>query len=221
MIPISICYHNRFSDEDKRKKAELWSALCQYSFQRFIPASAVVMDIGSGYCEFINAIRAKKKYAVDINPDTVKFAGREVIVIAKNALSIPKHLNGTIDRVFLSNFLEHLNTKEEVMDVFGRVYALLRSGGKLLILQPNIDLVKERYWDFFDHKVILNGKSLREGLVIAGFSVETWIERFLPYTTKSALPQGAFITRLYLSIPPAFRPFAGQSFVVAGKPEKR
>ncbi|MBI5449426.1 class I SAM-dependent methyltransferase [Candidatus Gottesmanbacteria bacterium] len=195
--------------------------MCQYSFQRFIPASAVVMDIGSGYCEFINAIRAKKKYAVDINPDTVKFAGREVIVIAKNALSIPKHLNGTIDRVFLSNFLEHLNTKEEVMDVFGRVYALLRSGGKLLILQPNIDLVKERYWDFFDHKVILNGKSLREGLVIAGFSVETWIERFLPYTTKSALPQGAFITRLYLSIPPAFRPFAGQSFVVAGKPEKR
>ena len=217
MIPVDTCYQLRFSKEDYQKRRKLWSVLCAAHFQTYIPARATVMDVGAGYCEFINTIKGRKKYAVDINPDTLRFAHKDVIVIRRSALAIPKRLNGTIDRIFLSNFLEHLNSKEEVVAVLKRSYELLAPRGKLLVLQPNIDLVKERYWDFIDHKVALNGRSLQEALILAGFSIEEFTKRFLPYTTKSQLPQSMTLVRLYLCLPPWLRPFAGQSFVVATK----
>ena len=219
MKNIATCYQLRFPDREIQSRRRLWSELCRY-FQRYIPVKATVMDIGAGYCEFINAIAARKKYAVDINPDTQKFASPGVRVLATDALAISKRFNGTIDRIFLSNFLEHLKTKEEVLAVLARVHGLLTGEGKLLILQPNIDLVKERYWDFFDHTVALNTRSLREGLTIAGFVVEEFTERFLPYTTKSFLPASPMLLRLYLLLPEWLRPFAGQSFVVASKRQK-
>ena len=39
--------------------------LCSF-FSRWIPADATVLDLGCGYCEFINAVRARKKYAMDV-----------------------------------------------------------------------------------------------------------------------------------------------------------
>lgn len=219
MMPIATCYQMRFTDSAHSRR-KLWGELCKY-FQRYVPAGATVMDIGAGYCEFINAIRARKKYAVDINPDTLKFAASGVTVLSTSALTIPKRLNGTIDRIFLSNFLEHLKSKEEVLTVLVRAHQLLAPAGKLLILQPNIDLVRERYWDFFDHTVALNTGSLKEGLAIAGFAIEEFVERFLPYTTKSFLPAHPTLVRFYLMLPEFLRPLAGQSFVVARKREKR
>ena len=215
-MPIATCYQLRFSNRETQTRRTLWGELCRY-FQRYIPAGATVMDIGAGYCEFINAIRARKKYAVDINPDTPKFAASGVTVLSTSALTIPKRFNGTIDRIFLSNFLEHLKSKEEVLAVLTRAHQLLTTAGKLLILQPNIDLVRERYWDFFDHTVALNTKSLTEGLAITGFAVEEFTERFLPYTTKSFLPTSPILVRFYLMLPERLRPFAGQSFIVARK----
>lgn len=220
MIPLTTCYQLRFPDREMQHRRKLWNLLCTICFQKYVSPRATIMDIGAGYCEFINAIKAAKKYAVDINPDVRRFAGRGVVVLETNARQIPKQLNETIDVIFLSNFLEHLRSKEEVLAVLGRTHQLLAPGGKLLILQPNINLVKERYWDFIDHKVALNARSLKEGVKIAGFVIEEFVERFLPYTTKSFLPTSPFLLRLYLTLPPLFRPFAGQSFVVARKQKK-
>ncbi|EKD66949.1 MAG: hypothetical protein ACD_48C00660G0001, partial [uncultured bacterium] len=118
--------------------------------------------------------------------------------------------------VFMSNFLEHLESKDEVLAVLIAARSLLKKGGTILIMQPNIDLVKERYWDFFDHKVALNGPSVVEALELAGFTTDVYIKRFLPYTAKSRyIPKIPPLTWLYLLLPEYLRPFAGQSFISA------
>ena len=57
------------------------------------------------------------------------------------------------------------------------------------MLQPNIRLTGAAYWDFIDHKVALTERSLVEAAELCGFETERLIKRFLPYTTKSRLPQ--------------------------------
>lgn len=217
MISTKSYYQQRFSAQENTKRQAIWKVLCRSVFQQFIDPSDVVADIGAGYCEFINNIVCDKKIAVDINPDTQKNAGSEVKVLLTEAVNIPKQYDGKIDCIFMSNFLEHLPSREAVLVVLKRAHKLLSRGGKILILQPNIDLTHEHYWDFLDHHVALNEKSLREALGLGGFTVTHFIKRFLPYTTKSNLPKSAFLVRLYLMIPASFRPFAGQSFCVGKK----
>jgi hypothetical protein len=94
---------------------------------------------------------------------------------------------------------------------------VLRDGGRLLVLQPNIRLVKGAYWDFIDHTLPLTDKSLVEALGLAGFSIESMKVRFLPYTTDSKLPISPALIRLYLKLPPAQFLLGKQTFVVARK----
>lgn len=219
-------YRNRFKDSELSYETrnlislrnKIWIILCKHFFQKMITEQDTVMDIGAGYCEFINNVNCKIKIAVDLNPDTKLKAGEKVNVLQVNALSIPKSFNGKIDVIFISNFLEHLSSKEEVIAILEKSYQLLERGGKIIIMQPNIDLVKERYWDFIDHIVPLNLKSLSEALETSGFDIKTRVKRFLPYTTKSKLSIfSEYFLKIYLFLPPIIRPFAGQSLIVARK----
>ena len=93
----------------------------------------------------------------------------------------------TIDRVFMSNFLEHLRTKQEVLQTFEEIFRVLKVGGKVITLHPNIRYLYMDYWDYFDHHVPLTDKSIAEGLEVVGFKVEISIDRFLPFTKKSKI----------------------------------
>jgi len=217
MKTVKDYYQNRFKKSEYETRIKMWKILCEECFQKHISPKSVVFEFGAGYCEFINNIKASCKYAVDINPDIERFANSNIRIINKSALKIPKKYYSKADVVFMSNFLEHLNTKEEVIEVLNQAKKVLKKDGKILILQPNIDLTKEAYWDFIDHKVALNKNSLIEALEIVGFRINNFAERFLPYTTKSALPVYGFLIRLYCRLPYILRPFAGQSFVVGIK----
>lgn len=175
------------------------------------------MDIAAGYCEFINNIDCRKKYAVDINPDVGKFADKNVEIIATKSINIPQKFNGKIDVVFMSNFLEHLSSKEEIILTLEKCHSVLKPRGKIMIMQPNISLIGNDYWNFIDHKMPLNTASAIEALEIAGFKIDYVIEKFLPYTTKSRLSVFSNFLRVYLLIPHQIRPFAGQSFFIASK----
>jgi hypothetical protein len=120
--------------------------------------------------------------------------------------------------VFMSNYLEHLPTQDAVLEQLLAAAAVTRSGGRLIVLQPNIRLVHERYWDFLDHRVALTDRNLREACETAGFKTERVIIRFLPYTTKSRLPQSGPLVRAYLSFPPAQWLLGKQTLYVGMKP---
>jgi len=70
-----------------------------------------------------------------------------------------------------------------------------------MILQPNVRLLPGAYWDFFDHHTPLTERCLVEALTLLDMDIQRVVARFLPYTTKSALPQSPALVRLYLRLP--------------------
>ncbi len=208
-------YTQRFPEAELAAKHEIWRVLCRHFFSRYVQPGDTVVDIGAGYCEFINNIEATHKIAVDLNPDVRRFAAADVRVINESCTEIAQLDSGSVDVVFMSNFLEHLPSKDLVLQTFREAFRILRKGGRVVILQPNIRYLPGEYWDFFDHHTPLTERSLVEGLQLAGFRPTVVIPRFLPYTTKSRLPKAAWAVRLYLMVPLAWSILGKQSLVVA------
>ena len=202
-------YKNRFSDKENQKRKVIWQKICNYLadnfFSKNISSSSIVVDVAAGYCDFINNIFVGKeihKYAVDINPDVKKYAADDVVVYNDDVQNIEKHFKqGSVSLFFQSNFFEHL-TKEQIKTVLEKEYRLLQEGGMICILTPNIRYCGGKYWDFWDHITPLTEKSLIEITETIGFKIAKCLPKFLPFTTKSRLPQNGWIVWLYLKLMP-------------------
>lgn len=214
---LETLYRHRFPEEDLARKHAIWRVLCRQFFSRYVKPTDTVVDIGAGYCEFINNIDAKRKIAVDLNPEVSRFAKPEVQVVNESCTAIAILPAASADVVFMSNFLEHLPTKQMVLDTFKEAHRILRGNGRIIVLQPNIRFLYAEYWDFFDHHTALSDRSLVEGLQLARFTPDVVIPRFLPYTTKSRLPQAPWLVGMYLRFPPAWKLLGKQALVVAHK----
>ncbi len=212
-------YAGRFSARDRQGKARLWQVLCRSFFDHYVPAEGAVLDVGAGYCDFVNQVRARRRIAVDLNPDTVTAAGAGVEVFTHPLERLDEVIAPeSIDLAFASNVFEHLRGPDALLQVLGALRTVLRPGGRLMIMQPNARVVGGAFWDFFDHTLPLSEKGMAEALGIAGYEVIESRAKFLPYTTKSRLPQWPILVRLYLALPPAHWLFGGQMLVVARKP---
>jgi len=214
-MDITTIYNKRFSAKERKERDQLWKTLCRLCFQKYVNKNDVIIDMGAGFCEFINNVKCRKKIAVDINPEVKNNAKKDVFVLNCLVEKIPRKYYGIADVIFMSNFLEHLSSKDKVVEVLEISYKLLKPYGKIIIMQPNIDLAKERYWDHIDHHIALNGKSVVEALEITGFKLEEFVKRFLPLTTKSILPKMDIFVKAYFMLPSFIRPLAGQSLFVA------
>jgi hypothetical protein len=80
-----------------------------------------------------------------------------------------------------------------------------------------VRLIPGVYWDFFDHHVPLSDRSLCELLAITGFELLHVEPRFLPYTTRSALPQAPWLVALYLALRPFSSAVLGKQFLIIAK----
>jgi SAM-dependent methyltransferase len=208
-------YDRRFDPAEREAKARLWRVLCEDFFQRYVAPGDAVLDLGAGFCEFINHIRCAKKWAVDSDPQVRSLAAPGVDARCAPADDLGWLETASADVVFASNFFEHMANKTVLVATLGEVRRVLKPGGRLLVLQPNIRYAYKEYWDFFDHHVALSDKSMAEALETNGFAVTEARPRFLPYTTKSALPQWPILVRLYLRLPLAQRLLGKQMFLVA------
>jgi SAM-dependent methyltransferase len=185
-------------------------------FSQWFPSTGTVLDLGAGYCEFINNAPAQVKYAMDLNPDVPKLAAQGVIVLQQDCAEPWPLAEGELDAIFTSNFLEHLPNKAAVSMVLSQAYRCLKPGGRFIAMGPNIKYVPGAYWDFFDHYVALTELSLAEALTNNDFEIEKLAARFLPYTMSRGREYPAWVLRLYLAIPAAW-PIFGKQFLVVGK----
>jgi ubiquinone/menaquinone biosynthesis C-methylase UbiE len=215
-MEVENLYQIRFHSDEIARKNKLWSVICKHFFSKFVNPNDCVLDLAAGYCEFINNIHAAKKIAVDINPDTINFANPNVQVIHAKSSNIEVVKSNSIDVIFISNFFEHIS-KDEIILTLNECKRILKEDGKIIILQPNIKYVGMDYWDFFDHHTPLTDKSLREVLELTGFHVKTLIPRFLPYTTKSKIPQLSWLVAMYLHLPLVWRIMGKQILAVGEK----
>jgi SAM-dependent methyltransferase len=209
-------YADRF-DKDAQKREVMWKILCQEFFQQFIKKEDTVLDLAAGYCEFINNITCRKKIAVDLNEKTKSKANKDVVVYQALSTSLPKNLTGKVDVVFTSNFFEHLDSKNELIDTLKEVHRVLKPNGKIMILQPNIRLVGNKYWDYVDHTLPLTEKSLLEAFHLTKFDTTYQKTRFLPYTANSRIPAYPFLIKLYLKLAPIQFLMGKQTFMIAKK----
>jgi len=206
-------YARRFESNEVQRQ-DLWQVLCSDFFQRWVPPEATVLDVAAGHCEFVNNIKAGRKIAVDLNPDVAVRAAPDVETHVCRSDDMAALADQSVDRAFVSNFFEHV-TREVIVSTLTEIRRVLKPDGRLMILQPNVRYCAKDYWMFFDHITPVDDRALVEALAGAGYDVETCLPRFLPYTTKSRLPAGPGLVRLYLKVPLAWRVLGAQAFVVA------
>lgn len=215
---LSELYRIRFAEDQLPRKNAIWKVICQDYLQKFIDPFDTVVDIACGYGEFLNNISAKRKVAVDLNPDARKFLDSKVEFHQRLATDLGKVIENNADAVFTSNFLEHLPDKHVLDEFLDQVLIALKPGGKYIILGPNLRYLPGEYWDYYDHHLGLTHLSLCEALQLKGFNVEICIDRFLPYTTQGSLPTHPWLVKAYLKFPLAWRFLGKQFLIVARKP---
>ena len=207
-------YDHRFGDADVRLKDAIWREIAGY-LQRWVPSDGRVLDVACDLGYFVRHIRGGERWATDIR-DVGGRLGADIRFVQVDGLSLSSAVpRAYFDVAFVSNYLEHLPDPDAVIRQLAEIRAVLKPGGRLIVLQPNIRYVGAAYWDFIDHRVALTERSLVEAASTAGFDVETLIPRFLPYTTKSRLPRSGWLVRAYLRLPFAWRLMGKQSLLIA------
>ena len=217
-MDLKKIYARRFTP-DLAYRAGMWRILCRDFFQDYVDRSSRVVEIGAGYCEFINNIEAAQRTAVDINPDLKQYTAPGVKAVLARTDRMRRVRSSSADVVFASNFFEHL-TREEIVGTLHEVHRVLAPGGRFMILQPNVRFCGRDYWMFFDHVTPIDDRALVEVLEVNGFEMVKVIPRFLPYSTKSALPRQYLLIRLSLRLPVLWRLFGQQSFLLGRKPNE-
>ena len=132
---MTSAYHQSRLLFDPRRQS-VWESLWRYYFRHIVPADGCVLDLGCGYGDFINTVRARRRIALDIwsgFPAYLKAGIEPVISPITNLAAID---DKSIDFAFASNVFEHL-TQADLASTLEELAAKLSDRGRLNILQPN------------------------------------------------------------------------------------
>jgi len=141
--------------------------------------SLLEVGCGSGmYLALMKALGWKRVVGVDINQEALERA-RQVLDVEVHCGSLPalKLAAGSFDAVSLSHTLEHVG---DPVALLTEVHRLLKPGGQLAIVVPNIDSVSSRAYgvDWFHldvprHLVSFNRTTLTAAVTQTGFTVKS------------------------------------------------
>ena len=210
MSEVDAYFDSRLAYDKKR--VVLWDTLCKHFFQKLLPSNASVLELGAGWCDFINTIEADQKTAVDIWDGIKKHANSDVRTIIGSATDLDGVSSESIDMVFASNLFEHL-TQAQIIEILTQTSRILKKAGRLVLVQPNFRTSYKRYFDDYTHVTIWTDTGMTTFLEANGFKIEQVQAKFLPLTVKSKLPTSSLLIRLYLRLP--IKPLAGQMLIVA------
>lgn len=214
--PVDSAYFQTRLAHDERR-ARLWDHLTRY-LSAYVPADAAVLELGAGYCYFINKVPARRRVALDISREMLQWKGPEVEGVCMDALDYLRSTEAEqFDFILASNFFEHFEWPQ-LDGMIREIVRCLRPSGRLAVIQPNFRLSPGRYFDDYTHRTIFTDVALNDWLMSAGLTIIKSIPRFLPLTVKSRLGGLTFLIPLYLRLP--FRPLAGQMFTLAEKPKR-
>ena len=207
-------FNTRFPYDPRRKN--VWREVSRWLQSNLIPEDAKVMELGAGYCDFINDIKAKEKYAVDVFERLDEYANSDVHTRIQSCTDLSFVSDGHLDVIFASNLFEHL-THEELLATLEEIRRVLRPDGRLILLQPNFKYCYRTYFDDYTHLQIFTHMGMYDLLEMTGMEVEKIFAKFLPVNMKSTLrlrlPFLGLLVRAYLHFP--LKPRAGQMLVVA------
>jgi SAM-dependent methyltransferase len=211
MARLIDAYHETRLAPDPRR-APVWKALWRYYFRHRIAPSDRVLDLGSGYGDFINNVVAARRVAIDLWPGFAAHLDEDVEAIVGPVSDLSRIAEGSIDYAFASNLFEHL-TQQEFAEILSSLRTKLSPTGSLTIVQPNYRYAYREYFDDYTHVSIYSHVSLCDFLGANGFVPVEVRPRFLPLTVKSRLPAWGPLIGLYLASP--VKPLGKQMLVRA------
>jgi ubiquinone/menaquinone biosynthesis C-methylase UbiE len=214
---LNTLYQHRFDPDEQARKLAVWKVLCEDFFSQFVDPNDTVLDLGAGFCEFINTIHAANRIAVDANPEIATFAAPGVKAICGKAEELSEIPSNSIDIAFSSNFFEHLPDKKVLSAVVESLHRVIKPNGKLMVMGPNVRYLPGAYWDYYDHHIPLTSRSVDELLFVNGFEVVMNLPRFLPYTIKGKLPAWPWLVKAYLAAKRVTFPLLGKQFFVLAR----
>jgi ubiquinone/menaquinone biosynthesis C-methylase UbiE len=196
------------------KRIDVWKAISEYLQSNIIHKNCQsILELGCGYGDFINTINVENKIAVDI-ADMSEYLNDNVSFYKKSVSELSEFDNNSVDCVFASNLLEHLE-RDECIKLCSEAYRILKPNGQILLLQPNFRLCYKRYFDDYTHKTIFTDESLKGMLMSQNFKIQYLKAGFLPFSMKnSLLPKSYFLTKLFLTLG---SPLFGAQMLIAGE----
>jgi SAM-dependent methyltransferase len=124
---LARIYETRFAPVQSYRR-RIWQVLVAEFFQSLVPDTGAVFDLGCGYGEFINSIKARLKYAMDLNPNSKQHLQRMFDFIHQDCSARWPLPEAELDVIFTSNFFEHLPDKETLGRNAGGSFPLLETG---------------------------------------------------------------------------------------------
>lgn len=197
-----------------RKRVVLWSTLWDHALSRIFAGGTSLLEIGAGWCDFINNATSARRIAVDVWPGVVEAAAPGVEAHVGSADDLGFLDAESVDGVFASNLVEHL-THDQFDAMLRECDRVLVPGGRIALVQPNFRLAYKRYFDDFTHVSMWSEVSLADFFRSRGWEIERVQAKFMPLSVKSRLPVSRLLIRAYLASP--VKPLAGQMLVVARK----
>jgi SAM-dependent methyltransferase len=207
-------YQYRFQGIEAAKKDAAWAEIAKW-IHRAMGNPNAVLDPAAGNMEFLRNIPSAEKWGVDLQKPEDTHLNQTIRYIQGNVFEVELPENH-FDGVFMSNFLEHLFSPEQIQDLLKKLYKSLKPGGIVAIMGPNFKYCSTDYFDCADHRLILSHIAVEEHLFACGYKIERSIPKFLPYSFRSKLPASAFLVRNYLRVPLAWK-LLGKQFLVFGK----
>jgi SAM-dependent methyltransferase len=192
-------YHESRLKQDARRNV-LWRSLWRYHFSRHIASSDCVLDLGSGYGEFINNVAAVRRIAVDTWHRLPENLAPGIECHVGKSHELAWLADGAVDFAFASNLFEHLS-QAEFAATLDALRPKLSAKGTLTILQPNYRYAFREYFDDYTHITVYSHISLADFLRAHGWEVIEVRPRFLPLTIKSRLPVSPLLIAAYLASP--------------------
>jgi SAM-dependent methyltransferase len=207
-------YHAVHLTEDPAR-AGVWRVIAEH-LARYVPREAHVLEVGAGYCQWINAVQAARKVAVDVWPELPRHAAPDVQPIVLDATrELPGLGLGQFDVVLASNVLEHFEP-DVAAGVVRDMAGVLRTGGRIILVQPNFRYAWREYFDDYTHRSIFTDVSLANLLRTHGLQIIDAQPKFLPYSMRDTRwPIAPWLIRAYLRSP--IKPRAGQMLIVGQK----
>jgi hypothetical protein len=213
-MDLERLYEYRFRHIDQGRREAVWGEIAPHVWE-LMGRPQRLIDPAAGRGEFINAVPARERWAVDAvayDEGTYSPGVKTMVSDIFDAELPADHFDG----VFVSNFMEHLPTQEAASTFLERMRAAVRPGGRIAIMGPNFRYCRDEYFDCADHTLIFTHVAIEEHLYTAGFEPIRVVPRYLPYSFRGKLPPSRRLTRRYLSTPLAWR-LLGKQFLVIGQ----
>ena len=127
---------------------------------RFVPADADVLELGAGWCDFSNQVKARRVVAMDLDATVHKAAADHVEPVVGDSTDLSRFEDDSLRRRLRQQPARAPASASSPTRCSPTRRRVLRPGGRLILMQPNFRLNPGRYFDDFTHVAIFTDQSL-------------------------------------------------------------